>query len=295
MALETSETLIVLCSPFAAKSFQVNEEIRLFKWRHPERLIVPVIADGKPGDLARECFPPALRFKIASDGTITDKSEPGILAADVRPEGDGRELALAKVFAGQQDGVVGEVELDLVERKIGPVDHVCVDGMTIAVFAGEFGAAVGGDGERPKLESFGGDSFFVPPRDRDGVEKPIGSAGVGDVLRTIGEDNLAVDGMAIPVLAAGELAEIAFGECFFHVEALFVVKGRRMAASMPGPAPAEKRACQQGEAPRRNGGNLPPCGRGEPFGVDVTARGGSFGISEARQPDANGGTPNHPL
>src|SRR5262245_3316752 len=78
-ALKASEALIVLCSPAAASSRHVNEEIRLFKWLHPERLIVPVIADGEPGDAARECFPPALRFKISADGAVTQEREPDIL------------------------------------------------------------------------------------------------------------------------------------------------------------------------------------------------------------------------
>ncbi len=36
-ALDASAALIVLCSPASAKSHYVNEEIRLFKHRHPER------------------------------------------------------------------------------------------------------------------------------------------------------------------------------------------------------------------------------------------------------------------
>jgi hypothetical protein len=71
-ALDASAALIVLCSPAAAKSFYVNEEIRLFKQRCPGRPIVPVIAAGKP-ITARECFPPALNFKLDADGQVTDQ------------------------------------------------------------------------------------------------------------------------------------------------------------------------------------------------------------------------------
>lgn len=35
---------------------------------------------------------------------------------------------------------------------------------------------------------------------------------LGDVLRAIGEENVAVDPVPIPVFAAGELHEIAFAE-----------------------------------------------------------------------------------
>ena len=43
-SLEASDALIVLCSPAAARSHYVNEEVRLFKLHHPERPVIPVIA-----------------------------------------------------------------------------------------------------------------------------------------------------------------------------------------------------------------------------------------------------------
>jgi tetratricopeptide (TPR) repeat protein len=99
-ALASSEALIVLCSPAAAGSRYVNEEIRLFKAAGPDRPIVPVIADGTPGDPEQECFPPALRFKVGADGVVTSEPEPDTIAADLRETGDGSELALAKTVSG---------------------------------------------------------------------------------------------------------------------------------------------------------------------------------------------------
>ena len=98
-ALDGSSALIVICSPQAATSQYVNEEIRLFKSRHPDRPLIPLIVAGKPGDAALECFPPALKFKLDSKGRIT-KRKVELLAADAREEGDGKSLALAKVVAG---------------------------------------------------------------------------------------------------------------------------------------------------------------------------------------------------
>jgi tetratricopeptide (TPR) repeat protein len=97
--LGASAALIVLCSPASAKSAAVNEEIRLFKHRHPARRAVPVIVSGKPYDAAQECFPPALKFELDADRNITDRLAAMPIAADLREEGDGRELALAKVVA----------------------------------------------------------------------------------------------------------------------------------------------------------------------------------------------------
>ena len=98
-ALDASAALIVICSPSSAKSWYVNEEIRLFKSRLPDRPVIPLIVAGKPGHREHECFPPALRFKLDSKGRIT-KKRVEVLAADAREEGDGKNLALAKVIAG---------------------------------------------------------------------------------------------------------------------------------------------------------------------------------------------------
>jgi tetratricopeptide (TPR) repeat protein len=98
-ALDASHALIVICSSESAKSRYVNEEVRLFKSRHPERPVIPLIVGGKPGDAEQECFAPALKFKLDADGQITDEPVE-LLAADAREEGDGKSLALAKVVAG---------------------------------------------------------------------------------------------------------------------------------------------------------------------------------------------------
>jgi hypothetical protein len=98
-ALEASEFLIVVCSPNAARSAYVNEEIRHFKALGRAARVIPVIVDGVPGDPQRECFPPALRFKVGTDGALTSEREEPI-AADARTEGDGKEIAKQKVVAG---------------------------------------------------------------------------------------------------------------------------------------------------------------------------------------------------
>ena len=99
MALDASHALIVVCSPTSAKSHYVTERIRQFKSRHPDRPIIPLIVGGKPGDPDIECFPPSLKFKLDADGKVTDKPIE-VLAADAREEGDGKDLALAKIVAG---------------------------------------------------------------------------------------------------------------------------------------------------------------------------------------------------
>ena len=91
-ALSDSENMIVICSPDAAASHWVNEEIRGFASLGREKQIFCVIVDGEPGGIGTEstCFPAAL----AEVGL----QEP--LAADVRKWADGKHLSKLKLVAG---------------------------------------------------------------------------------------------------------------------------------------------------------------------------------------------------
>lgn len=103
-ALEVSNCFIVLCSPEAARSRWVDQEIRDFKQLHGEDRVFAAILDGEPfsGDDATECFPPALRYRTGSDGL--DTSEPAEpIAADLRVEGDGWRGGFLKLVAGMLD------------------------------------------------------------------------------------------------------------------------------------------------------------------------------------------------
>jgi TIR domain len=91
-ALDASAALIVLCSPVAASRPAVNEEVRLFRARHPDRLVIPVIIGGAWPDN----FPRALRFELNADGSLSERPVT-ILGPDLREDGDGKNLGLAKV------------------------------------------------------------------------------------------------------------------------------------------------------------------------------------------------------
>lgn len=98
-ALQASDSLVVICSPSAAKSAFVNEEIRRYKTLGRGNHIIPIIVEGMPDDDQLECFSPALRFKLRPDGSLSEEREEPI-AADARPQGDGKEIAKHKVIAG---------------------------------------------------------------------------------------------------------------------------------------------------------------------------------------------------
>ena len=106
-ALAESERLVVLCSPAAARSHWVNEEVRTFQRAERAADIVCVIIDGDPGgsDEPGDLFPPSLSGPNGA-------GEP--LAADLRETGDGRRLGLLKLIAG----LAGLRVDDLVQRDL---------------------------------------------------------------------------------------------------------------------------------------------------------------------------------
>ena len=104
-ALAQSRYLIVICSPRAASSRWVDEEIKVFKSLGREDRVLCLIVDGEPNASdkpaldAEECFPESVRFRVDENGDLTEeRTEP--IAADARAHGDGREDAKLKLLAG---------------------------------------------------------------------------------------------------------------------------------------------------------------------------------------------------
>ena len=95
-ALAESAALVVVCSPASARSPWVQAEIEAFRALGRGDRIACFIVDGDPAadTPGRGCFAPALTG-IGPDGV---RREP--LAADARPEGDGRDRAFLKLVAG---------------------------------------------------------------------------------------------------------------------------------------------------------------------------------------------------
>ena len=107
-ALRHSANLIVICSPAAAASRWVGEEVRAFKRLGRAERIFCLIVEGEPnaadipGREAEECFSDALRFVVDERGQLTNgRTEP--IAADARPGKDGKANARLKLIAGMLD------------------------------------------------------------------------------------------------------------------------------------------------------------------------------------------------
>ncbi len=104
-ALAQSRNLIVICSPHAATSRWVDEEIRAYHRLGRSERIFCLIVEGEPdasdirGREDEECFAPALRFRVDGDGqTMPQHTEP--IAADVRPGKDDMGTARLRLVAG---------------------------------------------------------------------------------------------------------------------------------------------------------------------------------------------------
>lgn len=98
-AIADAESLVVICSPNAAQSPWVNQEIIHFKRTGRADRIFAVIVAGQPNALhqERECLPHALRFALGADGALTDQpAEP--LGLDFRKESFSR--LLTRLVAG---------------------------------------------------------------------------------------------------------------------------------------------------------------------------------------------------
>lgn len=107
--LAAAETLVVICSPSAAQSHWVNEEIREFVALGRAGRIYALIVNGDPQaeDPAERCFPEAL-LEDHGSGAF----EP--LAADARKWADGKVVAKLKLVAG----ILGIRLDDLRQREI---------------------------------------------------------------------------------------------------------------------------------------------------------------------------------
>ena len=122
-ALAQSRFLIVVCSPAAARSKWVNQEIIAFKKLRGAEHILCLIVDGEPGeDSHAECFPRALRARKG-------QFEP--IAADIRAEGDGKRLAKLKLVSG----MLG-LELDKLIRRETQRRQMQLAAVSVASFLG---------------------------------------------------------------------------------------------------------------------------------------------------------------
>jgi tetratricopeptide (TPR) repeat protein len=137
-ALEQSAALIVICSPPAAASRWVNEEIRAFRrLGRGERIYCLIVAGEPEATGAERCFPPAL---LEAQGPAGSAATVEPIGADIRPGKDRPQKALLKLVAGLVGVGLDELtrrELQRRNRRLVAISAAALVGMSVAsVLAG---------------------------------------------------------------------------------------------------------------------------------------------------------------
>jgi hypothetical protein len=135
-ALQQSRYLIVLCSPGAAASRYVEDEIRFFKALGRDARIIYVILSGDPSiedpAAAGACFPLVARQRVGPAGQLVPgRVEP--MAADLRSGKDGVRDGLLKVQARLLDVPFDELKQREARRRRRA--RACITALTCGVVA----------------------------------------------------------------------------------------------------------------------------------------------------------------
>ncbi|HFB55390.1 MAG TPA: toll/interleukin-1 receptor domain-containing protein, partial [Hellea balneolensis] len=191
-ALAASENLIVICSPAAANSRWVGQEIMSFKRQNKGAKIFCLIVDGEPfasgAELTNECFPKALRFDIDQAGELSEiPAEP--LAADIRPHADGKRLGVLKLISGILGvGLDDLIQRDLQKSRRRVMTITATASTAVLIMAGLTGFALNArkDAEARRSEAEGLVDFMLGDL-RDNLE-PVGRLNVlnGVALKALG-------------------------------------------------------------------------------------------------------------
>ncbi|HKJ27467.1 MAG TPA: toll/interleukin-1 receptor domain-containing protein, partial [Anaerolineales bacterium] len=127
-ALVNSNALVVVCSPTAAASRWVNEEIHCFRDLNPDGIILCCMVDGSTDPGSPDCaFPPALLSNMEGE------SLPEPLAADVRDQGDGKRGAFLKIAAGLLQVGIDDLRQRDQQRKLKILSGAALGAVLVAV------------------------------------------------------------------------------------------------------------------------------------------------------------------
>lgn len=128
-ALTRSSYLIVICSPAAARSHWVNEEIAVFMRMGRADRVLPVVVEGEPGSgTASDCLPPALQSP-GHEVRVT---------ADARPAADGKadtQIKLAARLLGVRYDALKHLEMEVHRQRAFVFRWVAAAMALFALFA----------------------------------------------------------------------------------------------------------------------------------------------------------------
>lgn len=127
-ALDESRALIVICSPAAARSRWVNEELRYFQSLGRADRVYCLLVSGSPNRDDPDCaFPAALLH------SATNEALPDPLAADVSPNADGKRGAMLKIAAGLLNVGIDELKQRDAQKQLRRRGFISAASVLIAV------------------------------------------------------------------------------------------------------------------------------------------------------------------
>ena len=103
------------------------------------------------------------------------------------------------ILTGEQDHVVGEIELDFLQREVRVFKCFGEDDIVIAVFTAQDAGGIRVDGEFPQMKRFDGGSHIVKLRKSVPVQQPIGSAMIVHIFCAVCIENIACERTLMPV------------------------------------------------------------------------------------------------
>lgn len=238
-ALAESAALVVICSQAASQSHWVDSEVRAFLEQGDPDRVFCFIVDGRAGE--EPCFPPA---------TIRDGRIP--LAADARPDGDGKDRAFLKLVAGLlgvgYDTLV-QREAQRRNRRLALVAAASVAGMAITSSLAITAHVARNDAQRRQAQAEDLLGFMLGD-----LRKKLTTVGRLDLMRTVDDkattyfaeldprdlNDAALEEQARSLTGIGEVrleegkfdaASKAFNEAYERTSALYerdTTKGQRL-------------------------------------------------------------------
>jgi tetratricopeptide (TPR) repeat protein len=192
-ALAQSAYLIVLCSPQAATSHWVNEEIERYRVLHGDGRILAVISEDSPLGGHESLFPPALKYRADS---ISGAQRPEPIAADMRPTRDGHRIARLKLVAGMLGVGLDELVRRDAQRRIRRLVLIAAAsfvGMTIAAALATAALIARNEAQRQRASAEGLIEFMLTD-----LRKKLEPSGRLDLMDGVGSEALKYYGTQKP-------------------------------------------------------------------------------------------------
>ena len=182
-ALENSDALVVICSPAAARSRWVNEEIRSYRRTGRGNRIHCLLVPTGPEKGTAPAFPPALTEPLADGETPLEP-----IAADLRESGDGPALARQKLIAGLLGIGLDDLrqrEAQRRQRRLAWIAAASVAGMAVAAVLATQAHIARNDAQRRQAQAEDILGFMI-----DDLRPKLERLGRLDLLDSVGDKAL---------------------------------------------------------------------------------------------------------